>query len=233
MCFSASASFGAGILLGVIGVVTLKKAKNFPQRLLAAIPLIFSIQQFSEGVLWLALMNSHFAAWQQISTHIFLVFAYMVWPVWIPLTIMLLERNKKRRKLLQVLFITGVFISIYIAYCMLSYSVRAVVFNYHIHYTFNYPRALLSLTWVSDAFYFIATILPPFISSVKKMWLFGIIILTSYLVSRIFFNDAVVSVWCYFAAILSIVILLILISHNKSTHHKKNLIKESDRAFIA
>src|SRR5690349_25018906 len=138
MCFSASASFGAGIILGVIGVVTLKKAKNFPQRLLAAIPLIFSIQQFSEGVLWLALMNSHYAGWQQSATYIFLVFAYMVWPVWIPLTIMLLEKNKKRRKLLQVLFITGIFISVYIAFCMLSYSVKAVVFNYHIHYTFIY-----------------------------------------------------------------------------------------------
>ena len=227
MCFSASASFGAGIVLGAIGVVTLKKAKNFPQRLFAAIPLIFSIQQFSEGVLWVAVTNSHYAGWQQISSHIFLVFAYMVWPVLIPLSILLLEKNKKRRKLLQTLFITGIFISVYIAYCMLFYSVQAVIFNHHIHYTFNYPHALLRLTWLSDAFYFIATILAPFISSVKKMWLFGIIISASYLVSRIFFNDAVVSVWCYFAAILSIVILLILISHNKYIHHQKNFYLES------
>ena len=223
MCFSASASLGAGAILGVIGVVTLKKTTTFPQRLFAAIPLIFSLQQFSEGVLWLALANSHHATWQQISTYVFLVFAYLVWPVWIPLTIMLLEKNNKRRKFLRVLFITGLFISVYIAYCMLFYSIQAVAFNHHIHYTFNYPHALLSLTWLSDTFYFIATILPPFISSVKKMWLFGIIISTSYIVSRIFFNDAVVSVWCYFAAILSSVILLIVVRHNKSIHHKINL----------
>lgn len=216
MCFSASASFGAGIILGVIGVTTVKKADSFPRRLFAAIPLIFSIQQFSEGMLWLSLTNFSYAAWQEISTNIFLVFAYAVWPIWIPLSIMLLEKDKKRRKRLQALLITGIFISVYIVYCLLLYPVHVVVLNHHIQYIFAYPHVLLNLTWLSDAFYFIATILAPFISSIKKMWLFGIIISASYLVSRIFFKDAVISVWCYFAAALSIVILLILVSHNKS-----------------
>ena len=55
MCFSASASFGASALLGVIGTVAVVKAKTTSQRLFAVIPFIFSIQQLTEGLLWVAI----------------------------------------------------------------------------------------------------------------------------------------------------------------------------------
>jgi len=57
MCFSATASFGASAVLGVIGIVAVAKAKTNPQRVFATIPLIFSVQQLSEGFLWLSLKN--------------------------------------------------------------------------------------------------------------------------------------------------------------------------------
>ena len=41
MCFSASASFGAGVVLNVIGVATIKKTHHSPQLLFASIPFIF------------------------------------------------------------------------------------------------------------------------------------------------------------------------------------------------
>ena len=58
MCFSSNASFGASAVLAVVGVVAIAKAKNTPGRLFAAIPFIFSIQQFAEGMLWLS-MKEH------------------------------------------------------------------------------------------------------------------------------------------------------------------------------
>ena len=58
MCFSSNASFGASAVLAVVGVVAIAKAKNTPGRLFAAIPIIFSIQQFAEGMLWLS-MKEH------------------------------------------------------------------------------------------------------------------------------------------------------------------------------
>jgi hypothetical protein len=51
MCFSASASFGAGIVLAVIGVATIKKREQPSQIYFATIPFLFSIQQVSEGFL--------------------------------------------------------------------------------------------------------------------------------------------------------------------------------------
>ena len=58
MCFSATASFGASAVLGAIGIIAVAKAKTKPQRLFATIPLIFAVQQLTEGLLWLSLKNA-------------------------------------------------------------------------------------------------------------------------------------------------------------------------------
>ena len=57
MCFSAEASFGASAILLTIGVISLNKSVNVPQKVLSCIPFIFGVQQFSEGILWLSLYH--------------------------------------------------------------------------------------------------------------------------------------------------------------------------------
>jgi hypothetical protein len=64
MCFSATASFGAAVVLGTIGIVAMSKAGTKPQRLLAAIPLIFAVQQVTEGLIWLSVDHPALAPWQ-------------------------------------------------------------------------------------------------------------------------------------------------------------------------
>ena len=53
MCFSATASFSAGAVLLGIGKLTVQSAHRRREMPLAAIPLLFAIQQLSEGVIWL------------------------------------------------------------------------------------------------------------------------------------------------------------------------------------
>ena len=57
MCFSATASFVAGTSLSVIGVATLKHVKRKTEIPFAMIPLLFGIQQLTEGVIWLTFAN--------------------------------------------------------------------------------------------------------------------------------------------------------------------------------
>ena len=95
MCFSAGASFGAGVVLSVIGIASLKKVQTPSQIVFASVPLIFSVQQITEGFLWLALSNPAFAFLQQFTTYTFLFFAQVVWPMWVPLAIFLLEKEDK------------------------------------------------------------------------------------------------------------------------------------------
>ena len=218
MCFSVEASFGAGIVLSVIGVASIKKVQSPSQIAFASIPLIFATQQITEGFLWLALSNPVYASLQQVTTYTFLFLAQIVWPVWVPLAILLVEKEDKRKTTQKLLVAIGVLLSFYLAYCLLSYNVQAKIIGYHISYQQDYP---VRLSLVVEVIYFIATITPPFFSTIKRMWLLGVAILISYIITIEFYEDYFVSVWCFFASVISILVFVIM--HGIKKLHKKPL----------
>ena len=97
MCFSPEASFAGGIIILSIGVVTIKKVHKPSQLVFACIPLFFGIQQFAEGFLWLALPRPEYENIQQLSTYLFLIMAVVLWPIIIPLSVLFMEDNDKRK----------------------------------------------------------------------------------------------------------------------------------------
>lgn len=207
MCFSAGASFGAGAVLSVIGVQSIKKSKAPNQLFFASIPLIFAVQQITEGLLWLSLTSPAYASLQQVTTYNFLFFAQVVWPVWVPFAILIVEKEKLRRIPGKILVGIGAVVSCYLGYCLLTFPVRAEVSGYHISYIQQYPAAIARYC---GFLYITATIIPPFFSRVKSMWMLGTIILVSYIITAIFYSDYIVSVWCFFASIISIAIFAIM-----------------------
>jgi hypothetical protein len=54
------------------------------------------------------------------------------------------------------------------------------------------------------------TVVPLFINANKRMLVLAVAILLSYAVTLIFYSQYVVSVWCFFAAVLSAIILWIV-----------------------
>ena len=207
MCFSASASFGAGIVLTGIGIASLKKVKQRSQLAFASIPLIFAIQQFSEGFLWLSFSHPFYAAWKEPSIFLFLFFAQMVWPLWVPLSILLLDKKVERKKIEIVLVILGSLIAIYMGYCLSANPLQANINSRHI----SYPQPYLEGIRILGAIlYLLVTIAPPFLSSVRRMWSLGVAILISYIVTTIFYTDYIVSVWCFFASVISISVYAVM-----------------------
>src|SRR6202044_3565146 len=55
MCFTATASFVASGVLGAVGVATLPQVKHRRELLFASLPVLFSVHQAIEGVVWLGL----------------------------------------------------------------------------------------------------------------------------------------------------------------------------------
>jgi hypothetical protein len=211
MCFSPEASFGAGIVITAIGVATIKKVKEPNQLFFASVPLIFGVQQIIEGFLWLSLLNSAFAPLQSVATYSFLFVAQVIWPVWVPYSILKFESNLKLKTVLKILLAIGIVVSAYLAYCLFNFQVEGKIVGFHIDYIQEYPEAL---SQYGGALYLIATIFPAFISGMKKMWLLGTLIFVSYIVSSIFFSNYVVSVWCFFAAVISGIVYLIVKQNN-------------------
>jgi hypothetical protein len=207
MCFSASASFGASIVLAGFGVATVKKVAKPSEIIFATIPLIFAVQQFTEGLVWVIFNTTDAVSLDTLPVYMFLFFAQILWPFWVPLSIYLLEHNVRRKKALLVFMIIGFGISLFHAYCMIFYPVKAVEMPYHIQYQ---PINPLKRTFLLESLYVSSIIIPPFISSVRRMNLLGILSLASFLISVVYFRDEIVSVWCFFAAAMSWFVFVVM-----------------------
>jgi hypothetical protein len=207
MCFSATASFAAGIALTVIGIATLKKTKTPNQLAFAGIPLIFAIQQFSEGILWLALTHPEYRFMKEEATYTFLFFAQVVWPIWVPWSIMILEKKENRKRIQKIMLTISLTVTVYLIFCLLVFDVDARIGSNHIHYELDYPATIGKF---GALLYIFVTISPPYFSRVKGMWMLATIILISYIITFIFYRDYLLSVWCFFSALISVVIYYII-----------------------
>jgi len=215
MCFSAGASFTGGVIISAIGIATVREVHKPSQLVFACIPLFFGLQQMIEGTLWLTIPLPDYATLQKISTYCFLIMANFLWPTIIPLAVLLMEKNKKRKIILQVLLGLGISLSLYYAYCLLFFNVSPQIMGYHIQYNINFPE---SLSLPAFIIYLLVTIPPLFISSIKRTHLLGILMFFSCLITAIFFTQYLTSVWCFFAALISGVIFWILNDSKKEFH---------------
>ena len=207
MCFSAEASLAGGVIISAIGVVTVTKVHKPSQILFASIPLFFGLQQFTEGILWLTIPNPGHGDLLTFSTFLFLIMADVLWPVLIPLSVLMMEADEKKKKIIRLLLLAGLSVSAYYGYCLITHHVRPEIVGFHIQYNSDFPDAM---AYISFAVYLIATIPPLFVSSIKKTHFMGWLMLFSCTVTAIFFTQFLTSVWCFFAALISGVIFWIL-----------------------
>jgi hypothetical protein len=206
MCFSATASFGASIMLASIGTISIIKAKTPSLKVLAIIPFIFSMQQFSEGWVWLSLTKEGFASWKTPSMYLFLFFAEVTWPICISFSMFLLETNKNRKKILRIIFYVSISLSSILAYSLYYFTADAKVMGNHIMYTIDTTDSFKAIT---NMVYILTAVIPPFLSTLKKAWWIGVVLIVSYIIAKVFYADYIISIWCYFATIISVIILLI------------------------
>ena len=80
MCFSATASFTASALLVPIGVYCVKQSTHVqkPYWIIAALPLIFGIQQAFEGSVWITIESGDPSA-TRLSALSFMFFSHLFW----------------------------------------------------------------------------------------------------------------------------------------------------------
>ena len=160
---------------------------------------------------------------QKISTYLFLILAQVIWPLMIPVSLMLMEENIKRKRFLRILSGIGLLLLIYYSYCLLTFSVNPEISGHHILYKNGFPHSLSNPAF---AVYLFVTITSLFISGIKRTWLLGILMTLSCLVTALFFRQYLTSVWCFFAALISGVVYWILAdSHKNFTLNRINLLK--------
>jgi hypothetical protein len=221
MCFSASVSFGAGALLLGTGIYAIKRTESTRMLAFASLPVLFGFQQLSEGILWLTFSKPELDSWHQISIYSIIIIAQVILPIWVPFAVRLMEPNKIRKKVLSYFMLLGGILSVYTLYCLLSYEVSALSEGRHIRYQLQFPHLVLRRGLIV-----LTAIVPIFLSSLKFMKLLGGVLLGSLILTAIFFVYAILSVWCFFAAILSVMVLVVVV------YNKKNIGKARPDYYI-
>jgi Family of unknown function (DUF6629) len=204
MCFSATASFSAAAVIGSIGIVTLRAAGARPDRgilAFAAFPLLFALQQVVEGLLWLDLARPDPGALRSILVHGFQGYAEVFWPTFAPLAALLIEPERRRRILIALCLAIGVALSLYLLTMMILHPYQASIGSRHIIYRngYQYPTGI-------EAPYVVATTLSLLFSSHKRVQLLALIILIGFAVAYVSFHQAYISMWCFFAAVASVLV---------------------------
>jgi hypothetical protein len=223
MCFSANASFAAAGTLSVIGLLSVRAARHNKKLLpFAATPLFFAAQQACEGLVWITLNNGDTTSLlHSVGTYGYLFFASAWWPIWIPFTLYFAEKVSARKKLLHNAMLIGIATSILLFMAWTLHTTGPEIIDHHINYPVpNYPFGITNsciaqtISWAISAMYVIATIFAFFVSSIAHLWIAGIIISAGLIVAYIFYIAAFGSVWCFFEAITSMLIYLV-VKNNK------------------
>lgn len=210
MCFSATASFTASAVIGAIGCVTLASCTRPEERWLGAVPLLFALQQLAEGFVWLSFTHRDYAAGQHAFTLCFLFLAWAVWPVLIPLAFYKLEPAGPRRVWCRRVVFVGVAVALYACFNLLAkYPVPDIATCHIIYHTQKLYRHELFFI-PHQAAYIMATVLPMFLSSLKGVKVLAVANFCALVFCFYLFQYALPSTWCFFAALLSALIFLIL-----------------------
>lgn len=202
MCFSATASFAASAALLGIGALTLRRVERPGDRALAAIPILFAIQQALEGLVWLSL-NGKIHGMLGPATQVYSLFSHVLWPIYVPLAVWLAEPPGSRRRGLFGFMVAGAAVGGFLLYGMVVNPIVARPIGQHIEY--DSPHFYLAAVMV---LYLAATTVSQMLSSHRWIRWFGVLAFGSAVVAYLAYAQWFISVWCFFAALLSGVIYL-------------------------
>jgi hypothetical protein len=217
MCFSATASFVDGAALLPAGIYCVRKAvqKNRTYLPLATVPLVFSLQQFCEGLVWVGLGEDNGRLVESASV-VYLFLAVGFWPFWIPLSILLTETRRREQVLLAILTIVGLawtWLYLPIAVQPSRWLVTEVV-HHSIHYDYGYLPGFRLAPAEMWRIGYLLIVCGPLVLACKRgrhsragralRLLGGLAIVTAFGVSYFVYWYAFTSVWCFFASLLAL-----------------------------
>jgi hypothetical protein len=216
MCFSPEASFTVGAALLPAGIYCSQAAVRKDARFLplALVPISFGIQQISEGFVWLGLNRDDGALLQQSSV-VFLFFAIAFWPFWIPMCLAIAESRRPQQIVLALLALVG------LAWLWLYFPVavdpskwlNTEIAGHSIRYNVGeIPGFVLAPRAVWRIGYLLVIVVPLSLAKFDpggNRWANlsgGLMIATLFAIAYGFYWQAFLSVWCFFAAVVSLLL---------------------------
>ena len=204
MCMSAEASFIAAAVLMPTGAIAMKRAYSTDRRYLAiaALPLLFGLQQAMEGMVWLGNGNAAQVARYSLA---YMFFSWMVWPIWVPFSAYFLETERRKPLYLFLAIVGGMLGAMqYFPYFAhdgwLTTKFLPHVIVYQGKELFDYIIG----RDITYAIYVAVVVGSLLLSSDANVKIFGLLVAAVTVVTFLFFSYAYISVFCFGGAIMSL-----------------------------
>ena len=131
------------------------------------------------------------------------MFSNVFWPIYVPLAVLMIEPSMAHRRRLLFPIVAGVGTGAFFLFALSMNPVSAEITGSHIHYDLPHSHDKIAF-----AFYAVATCLAPLLSSHPMVKLFGVALILSMAAAYASYAVWFASVWCFFAALLSVVVYL-------------------------
>ncbi len=202
MCFSAEADVVAGVVIGAIGLDGLRHVRRPAELWLASLPLVLAAHLLVEAVVWVGLQGRVAEDVWRPAVGIYLAIAFGVLPVLVPIAVGVLE-PAPRRRLVRGFVLAGAAVSLVLMYAVVRGPVDARIRNLHVDYTVDLWHG-----GVVVALYAVATCGPTLFSRYRHVRWFGIANLVVGCGLAWLWKSAFISLWCMWAAVASVAIVL-------------------------
>ncbi|MES2097898.1 MAG: DUF6629 family protein [Pseudomonadota bacterium] len=201
MCFSATASFTGSAVIATIGIATLRQVREPRTLLFAAVPMLFALHQFTEGLVWLGLEGRIGKIGFDHVAFLFMLYAHGILPFLMPVAVALMEPPGGRRKAILGLVAAGAVVFAWNASGIIFLPSSCVIEQNSIAYRNPMTGAL----WISGL-YILATCGALLLSSHRVVRTYGVLNVVALSIAEALKQHAFASVWCFYAAIMSVMI---------------------------
>jgi hypothetical protein len=226
LCVSAKASFALAAVLIPVGVLCIAKARRRSPSLLplSAMPLLFGIQQICEGLVWVGFEHDDQLLIRSAAIG-FLFFALCFWLFWIPFSAVAAEKRRNRRFVFTIVAAIGLIggVAAFVPIVMDSRALTVTASHHSIQYDITRAATFNVVPQVVWHLAYLAVIAFPLLASAEKELLgYNLALVLSAVVSHTYFWYSFESVWCFFAALLSLYIAWLFIRLPDAPHCMKS-----------
>ncbi|CAI7979278.1 conserved membrane hypothetical protein [Frankia sp. Hr75.2] len=206
MCFSPEADVAAAAIIGAVGVDALRHVPKRAAWPMAALPVLFAAHTLTEAFVWWGVRGElggteTNAAALTAATAVYLAFAFVILPLYVPVAVLALERVPARRRAGAAALAAGAVCAGWLAFALVTGPVRAHADERHITYTVH-----LWMGSVPIALYLVSTCGVLLLSGRPFLRWFGAANLLAVAVLAWVSTEAVTSLWCAWAAVTSVAI---------------------------
>ena len=221
MCYSPEADVIAGLVVGAIGIDTVRRVDDRRYLALASVPIVLGAHQLIEAVAWWGLRGQVPAEAGVTATTTYLVLAVGVVPFLVPLAVMRAEPDAAQRRRMMPFVVLGGVIGTIMLGALATNGHTASIGGRYLEYVVAIPAG-----GVLTGLYFLAVAMPLLMSSHRGLFIFGMVNVPAFVLLSLLLSEGLISLWCVWAAVTSVMIAI----HLRRTDQYTQRVRSADAA---